>query len=81
MMFEDAPCLVDLVDVVGEDDVVGIAHRDEDALAHAPRGHKLSLVFQSRLAHVDGDGSYRPHPRPLPYKGGERLRVLSLRGA
>ena len=55
MMFEDAPCLVDLVDIVGEDDVVGIAHRYEYSLSHPPIGQKQRFVLQYWFAHVNGD--------------------------
>ena len=59
MMFEDAPCLVDLVDVVGEDDVVGIAHRDECSLRQVWHRLKLLRNDQLRFSHVNGD-TFRP---------------------
>ena len=54
-MLKDAPCLAYLVDVVGEDDVMGVAHRDEGALVHIPACHKLLFVLKDWFLHVDGD--------------------------
>ena len=43
------------IDIVGENDVVGIAHRYESALAEAAVGQELLRNVEQGLAHVDSD--------------------------
>lgn len=55
VILKDASRLAHLVNIISEDDIVRIAHRDENTLIHTAASHKLRFVFQYRLAHVDGD--------------------------
>ena len=55
MMFKFQALLPDLINVIGEDDVVGIAHRDECSQRQV--GHRLELLRNNQLgfSHVNGD--------------------------
>ena len=51
-MRQSTPCLAYLIDIVGEDYVVGITHRHERAVTLRTRGQILLFVFEHGFEHI-----------------------------
>ena len=60
MLLKDAPRLSHLIDMLGEDDEVRVAHGYKHAFIDAAMGYEQAFILECRLKHVYRDVLHRP---------------------